>query len=62
MSTPSRNGDYSKILDILAASMIFNSEEEIYNAVEKLKSETCFVNFCDRDYLIIGHTYGFQTE
>ena len=41
------NGDYSKILDVLAASLIFNSEEEIYNAVEKLKSETCFVSFYD---------------
>ena len=41
------NGDYSQIIDVLAASMIFNSEEEIYNAVEKLKAKNYFVNFND---------------
>lgn len=42
------NGDYSKVLDVLAACLIFNSEEEIYNTVEKLKAKNYFVNFYDR--------------
>ena len=41
------NGDYSKIIDVLAATLIFNSEEEIYNAVKKLKAKNNFVNFVD---------------
>ena len=41
-------GDYSKIFDVLAANLIFDSEEEIYRAVGKLKAKSNFVYFYDR--------------
>ncbi len=44
----SYHNDYSKVLDVLAASLIFNSEEEIYRAVDKLKAKSNFVYFYDR--------------
>ena len=39
----SYHNDYSKVLDILAASLIFDSEEELYGAVDKLKAKSNFV-------------------
>ncbi len=42
------DGDYSKIFDVLAASLIFDSEEEIYGAVDRLKAKSNFVYFYDR--------------
>ena len=41
----SYHNDYSKVLDILAASLIFDSEEELYGAVDKLKAKSNFVYF-----------------
>lgn len=42
------SGDISMICDVLAASLIFNSEQEVYAAVEKLKLKDAFVSFYDR--------------
>ena len=42
------NGDYSKVIDVLAASLIFESESGLLKAVEKLKGKSYVVHLCDR--------------
>ena len=42
------DGDYSKVIDVLAATLIFKSESELLNAVEKLKEKNYVVHLYDR--------------
>lgn len=42
------NGDYSRVIDVLAASLIFKGESELLNAVEKLKAKSYVVHMYDR--------------
>ena len=41
-------GDYSRVIDVLAASLIFKSESELLGAVEKLKGKSYVVHLYDR--------------
>ena len=42
------NGDYSKITDIWAASLIFPNEEELLTAFEKIKNRDDIIKIRDR--------------
>ena len=42
------NGNFSLICDVLAASLLFSSEEKLYEAVNKFKADNSFVMILDR--------------
>ncbi len=42
------DGDFSRVIDVLAGTLIFESESEILNAVEKLKARDDVVWIGDR--------------
>ncbi|MCR4819030.1 MAG: hypothetical protein K5841_08760 [Fretibacterium sp.] len=51
------DGDYSRVTDILAATLVFDTEEKILAAAEALKSRKYIVQFTDRWTVIKGSGY-----